>query len=475
MYRFRPVFALLDGYHELENQEIYFASPKELNDPMEGFRDIYWKGDAIVWENLLVNYVRCVEQIYTMTLIAGDHFKLGIQDIPLYNYPQKDIPEAAIALRKKVKAKFFDNEFINSLSASLANRNQQTRREELLSYLSYVHAYAINAVSQVYHEEGIIPEPVFYQDISEMDMILKKNGDMAELVNNMEETNPEIDRFAEFFFSAMHGTRKGLALLTALGLTEKQSASNAIFLVRDFPEKFIDKLESLCYPDWYSASFLSECTNSAVWGHYGNNHSGVCLIFRAQESDGKLQLALNLGHSFGAGDHTSNYKSQQFREIKYNNCHVAIDFFRSIGRSPAAFLEHNWYRDESGDLSICADYLSVNTDQWRLNYWRSFYEGLTVKLKEWDYEKEYRIVLEGGFIDYSAPEKRKVKYNFEDLTGLIFGIKTTNEDKLKIIHIIQEKCKLSGRTDFEFRQAFYSNKSGLIENYKLSLFNWLDT
>lgn len=30
---------------ELEKQEIYFASPSELSDPMEGFSNIVFKGD----------------------------------------------------------------------------------------------------------------------------------------------------------------------------------------------------------------------------------------------------------------------------------------------------------------------------------------------------------------------------------------------------------------------------------------------
>jgi hypothetical protein len=37
MYRFRTVNNLLDGQHELEKQEIYFAPSNDLNDPMEGF------------------------------------------------------------------------------------------------------------------------------------------------------------------------------------------------------------------------------------------------------------------------------------------------------------------------------------------------------------------------------------------------------------------------------------------------------
>ena len=36
LYRYRPIYAVLDGFHELDEQQIYFSTPAELNDPMEG-------------------------------------------------------------------------------------------------------------------------------------------------------------------------------------------------------------------------------------------------------------------------------------------------------------------------------------------------------------------------------------------------------------------------------------------------------
>ncbi len=58
LYRFRSASALLDQFHELDRQEIYFSSASEQNDPMEGYRDIVWKGDSIAWRNLFRHYGR---------------------------------------------------------------------------------------------------------------------------------------------------------------------------------------------------------------------------------------------------------------------------------------------------------------------------------------------------------------------------------------------------------------------------------
>jgi hypothetical protein len=52
LYRFRPVDDLLDTHEELAKQEIYFAPPEKLNDPMEAYKDVFWSGDLIVWRNL---------------------------------------------------------------------------------------------------------------------------------------------------------------------------------------------------------------------------------------------------------------------------------------------------------------------------------------------------------------------------------------------------------------------------------------
>ena len=52
-YRFRSPISLLEEHQELERQTIYFARPEQLNDPMEGFRDIFWAGDHIASAKLV--------------------------------------------------------------------------------------------------------------------------------------------------------------------------------------------------------------------------------------------------------------------------------------------------------------------------------------------------------------------------------------------------------------------------------------
>ena len=70
LYRFRSVEQVLDKYNELQNQEIYFADPAELNDPIEGLRNVVWQGTTSEWVNLFELYVLSLHwtvQCYHMT------------------------------------------------------------------------------------------------------------------------------------------------------------------------------------------------------------------------------------------------------------------------------------------------------------------------------------------------------------------------------------------------------------------------
>jgi hypothetical protein len=64
---------------------------------------------------------------------------------------------------------------------------------------------------------------------------------------------------------------------------------------------------------------------------------------------------------------------------------------------------------------------------------------------------------------------RKMKYAFEDLEGIVFGIKTSDSNKREIIRIVRRKCAEAGRKDFEFLQAYRSPDGKGIKTYPLGL------
>lgn len=83
MYRFRKIEDVLGEHKELEKQEIYFSDISTLNDPMEGFREYYWQGDEIVWQNFFKHYLLCLERICHKASL--DKAKpLASSDIPVF-------------------------------------------------------------------------------------------------------------------------------------------------------------------------------------------------------------------------------------------------------------------------------------------------------------------------------------------------------------------------------------------------------
>jgi hypothetical protein len=78
-------------------------------------------------------------------------------------------------------------------------------------------------------------------------------------------------------------------------------------------------------------------------------------------------------------------------------------------------------------------------------YWATFLKSQTTKIDDWAYEDEYRLVLNSLITDYSDASRRKLKYNFGDLKGIIFGINTSDDDKAAILRIIKQKCQEMNR------------------------------
>lgn len=472
IYRFRRIENLLGQHQELAKQQIYFASPNQLNDPMEGYRDVFWKGDHIVWENFLINYLRCVSRIFFLYLLLGESKKLTVDDLPLNSYGYIDETPQSLALFEKIKTAFFKHKFINTLPDILAERTSPIRRRELSPYLSFVQHYAINTVSQLYYQEGFSIERLFYRELPDIEKYISRSHIYIKLINRLEKKLVGSTNSADLIFSIADQIRKQHQLAVEYNdMTTEHLNSNAYFLTMGLPDSFLDKLETLMYSNWYSASFLGNCTNSAIWGHYADNHRGICLIFSPEQNNGEPTLNLNVIYGYN-GVSMWEFRPQPFQKIEYHHQHVAIDFFRSLGQMPIYKLNHLWYQNGEGKTSICAR--DINTDKWREEYWANFRKAHSVKLEEWAYEEEYRLVIDDRLFDYSTPSNRTLTYDFRQLKGIIFGMKTPIADKQQIIKVIREKCIAQKREQFEFYEAYYNQSTGKIDKFKLNLFDKID-
>lgn len=472
-YRFRSIKSLLDEFEELEKQSIYFAKPEELNDPIEGFRDIFWAGDSIVWKNLFKHYLLCLERLCSLQIICGEEHPISVDDIPVFSgeddYPTPQYKELFV----RISDSFFNNTELECFIAQIADRSTPIRRDELFFYFESIHLIALETIFEEYEKSGLVSEK------------RNKNHKAHELLNNLvktdfvgviekaleEKSHPE--NVIDVIFSAQKNTQNQMDIIRRYNGIIDSNRKNQNLVSFEFPEEYLKKLEKLIYPDWFTACFMSDCSNSSVWGHYGDNHKGVCLMFTSEIEGEDYHLKLREYNRWGGSRQTNGYKPHKLIPIDYENGYGQIDFFRSLGRLSKHILDTVWFSSK-GKISECAENMYKSEEQWRKKYWNNFFRDITVKTEDWEYEKEYRIILSSSLDSYSNKESRIFTYDFQSLAGIVFGIKTSTEDKIKILKIIEKKCEETGRKDFKLFQAYYSNEEKSIKYAELSLIKFED-
>ncbi|MDI7774670.1 DUF2971 domain-containing protein [Asticcacaulis sp. EMRT-3] len=478
LYRFRSLNAVLgvdEGYEhgrsELEKQTIYFATPEELNDPVEGFKDIFWNGDQIAWENLLKHYLLCLEDIIDLFSFAGGERAIVRSDILVFLSPS-DLPTNRLEnVHKRICERFFNSPSVIGYPAALAKRRSPVRYNELAMHLKRTHIDALNCILDVFEENRIIVRAgrPFVSPVSEVTATA-----FCQMLDELEERHPDVPDGTERFLAGQ------TAIVEQLNLIERfnsplpgQRFDNLLFLVNQFPNEYVLQLQTLIYPAWYTASFSASFENASLWGHYSENHTGVCLKFRTHKKEERQTLPLPMITGYGGGkDNPQTYISNvdmEFEKITYKTVRPAVDFFRSIGKLPIPKLNATWYVGSNGERSSCHDDVFSEHDKWRSSYWSSFKTTITAKTEDWAYEQEYRLLMDGFFHDYSDPKTRSKIYDFNDLEGIIFGINTPADKKLAIMRIIERKCVQDRREGFEFSQAYYCQSSGKIKDLPLRL------
>lgn len=463
-FRFRSIDALLGEYQELEKQTIYFPSPEELNDPMEGFRDIVWSGDKIVWTNLFKHYVFCLHRSYCLFRIAGDSVKLDVDSIPILGRWDEPPTPQEQNLFDEIWHKFLNLPNIQEVIEALANTKHKIRYREIGCYLRGIHFVLLDEIQKSHIAHGLMSESQIPQPLKE----LTAAALMERLLNSIELTEAVKDEQQLDAIFQIIETRYDAIMLTVQCNTRTIFPgivrNNNLLVICDFSKVYVEQLEKLLWSKWYTVCFTKSHHNSSVWAKYGESHKGACLIFEAVATDSLNSLELN--QTTGSG-----FRTMPFYEISYADRPGEVDFFRTICRLPVAALMKLWYIDQDGNISECASHIGPGGDEgaWRKSYWDNFFRDITIKTRDWAYEQEYRLILADGLSEFDEKKDRTLTYNFNSLKGIIFGINTSIEDKMRIIEIIQRKCGENNRADFKFFQAHYSAENGEIRKYEISL------
>ena len=449
-YKFRSTEALLDGYNELEKEYIYFSELNDLNDPIEGFFDVYWQGDEILWLNFFKNYLYSFYN-FSLKYFIDPHYP--VYDKHSYNNFDIDIrnrieqTEAYIAYCKK----FFEDRTIQKFLFFLNHR--KIKKEELLLYLSIIHLFLIDNILNTYKEfEQLKFDDTFCLDIQKASEYCIKSLDT--LVTNLPIENEEKQRklLAEKFKE--HSNSLDFHCKTPDENNVLEMNHLAFFT---FPNEYLNKIRTIMYPECFISCFTKNCKDASLWGYYANSHKGVCLIFEPITKDEHKFLSFN-------NVQKEFFKSQislKFSKVNYVERYPELSFFRSLGNVIGYEFKQYWASLNDKFSPYIQDIVD-NEKEWHKKYWEWINNCLCTKTKDWENENEYRIILTDILDAFPEKSDRCLKYDFKQLKGIIFGIKTSKKDKLKIISIIEEKCKIYKITDFKFYQSSYNNDSGQI-------------
>jgi hypothetical protein len=156
-YRFRSLDALLGQRQELEKQEIYFAAPEELNDPMEGYKDLVWNGDEIAWRNLLRHYLLCFVQTFSAAAFLGKDYQPSVSRGFVFSSASSLPSEGLRTIYEEVCREFFSREHIKELPSLLATCRTPFRREGMEFLLFAVHGIAVSIILSVHRKKGRLP------------------------------------------------------------------------------------------------------------------------------------------------------------------------------------------------------------------------------------------------------------------------------------------------------------------------------
>jgi len=157
---------------------------------------------------------------------------------------------------------------------------------------------------------------------------------------------------------------------------------------------------------------LSEINDHILmWSHYADNHIGICIGFKTKIEGNSLGLQFD----------------DQY--LKFPLTGVSKGFL------PVSKVKYS--------MKMPSAYNRLKYDDSTLQ------EFLKTKHKDWEYERERRIIY-----PYRYVNKQNIKFDKSILGQIIFGVKTSNSEKYKIINVVKKNYIDQG-FDVKFYQAKY--------------------
>lgn len=445
LYHYRPIKSAL---LEIEHGTLHFSSPEELNDPLEGYLQLYWQGDRAAWEGLLRNYICSLGYGLQQFLLMADVELLRryavLTDVRLLRNA---------SLIETLSDRFLSLEACQALVALYGDGRIACGAAELHTLLLLVHHAAWSLCLDAHVEHGLLrrsradalcPARMFDDGLNAI-LALAAQRESGEFDRRQPLMQTSQDMFEDLF--AVGG------ICLALRETDEEEDRRALLAVSvRFPTLYLDRLRELVYPPGYVVCFSASGDNSVMWGNYAQNHTGACLIYDADERGGKLYLPIT-------------GTKGEVKPVQYGGEPQRRNFFETFG-----FLSYEqvtaWLTGLDGTVSECLQAFAARQEEgWRQRYWAQYDAKFFRKLDAWAYEQEHRVLL--CTPNETDPASRNLPCDPASLRGVIFGVRASEQDKLALV-----RCLLRTRgslEDFEFYQAVYDEAALAIRIRKMRM------
>ena len=242
IYRYRSVEAAVTEYAEILKQEIYLASPSEMNDPSEGQLNMLWEADEVAWDGLLDHFLRAstltqgstpTEQAMAGGVIVPGHHHLT-QQAEGFARDIAQLPEIREAARGTAETLYGNTFGLYQLAAALEPINEK------------VHEALVE-----YRFAGAALVPIVYETVS---------GRPTPRYRFPPTPSEQAWRLP------------------------KPSHTRV-------PTLYLSKMSEMTTRPWYAACFSKTYASQAMWLHYGQSGRGICLEFDSdylESEDGDL-------------------------------------------------------------------------------------------------------------------------------------------------------------------------------------------
>jgi hypothetical protein len=465
LYKFKSSRSILEQYHELENQTIYFSPRENLNDPLEGYIQLYWQGDKIAWKGLFKNYVICLENVFSKYRL--DAKKQQLRTIPIF-LTENDLPtETYKNLINNITTEFINSPLVNRIVSTLGSKNLKVNRDDMRYFLSIVHVESLKIIMKHHCLNGLMEETECKDFVNTITSQEKIEEFLEAYTNKQNEEDNTKEIILMIISNMLEEINLHGKVILDISLNDEKRM-DWYYILFEFPKDYLRQIENLIHPTCYMACFSKNFSNSSMWGTYADNHKGICLIFSTDEVNDEYFIPIEVPHGFDRSGVHKSYIKTKLEKVQYGGEYTNINFFEMPGRLNGIQMKY-WFTDGNQKSQVLAK-IETDKDKWRQKYWEIFNKRYYTKTEEWSFEEEYRLRIESNLIEsYESIESRNLKYQFDSLEGIIFGIETSEKDKTRILEIISEKCVRNKRNDFKIYQAYFDEKTKTIKSNELKI------